>query len=208
VIREVENASHGAMRLARRRWFRTLALCLAVSSAAACEKRPSLPIEPIGGDFALTDHNNQHFELSSLRGKVVLIFFGYSFCPDVCPTTLSKLTSVSQRLGGERAQVKTLYISVDPERDTPDVLKADLQNFALDALGLTGSRQEVDTVVKLYGAKYEIVPTPQSAAKYTVSHSTTLYALDAKGRVRLTFPYEATVDEIVTGIRKILAAGD
>jgi protein SCO1/2 len=147
---------------------------------------------------------SQSFALPSLRGKVVLVFFGYSYCPDVCPTTLSKLSSVTRRLGEDRPKVKTLYISVDPERDTPEVLKADLDQFDLDALGLTGSREEVDQVVKQFGAKYEIVPTPESAAKYTVSHSTTLYALDAKGRVRLLFPYEATVDEIVAGIKRIL----
>jgi protein SCO1/2 len=194
------------MSRAWRRWGSTLPLLL-VALGSACDRAPALPIEPIGGDFALTDHNNQPFELASLRGKVVLIFFGYSFCPDVCPTTLSKLSSVTRRLGEQRSQVRTLYISVDPERDTPDVLKADLDQFDLDALGLTGSRAEVDRVVNLFGAKYEIVPTPESAARYTVSHSTTLYALDGEGRVRLTFPYEATVDEIVAGITRILTAG-
>ena len=167
----------------------------------------SLPVLPIGGDFTLTDHNNARFELSSLRGKVVLIFFGYSLCPDVCPTTLSKLSSVARRLGDDRTQVKTLYITVDPERDTPEVLKLDLQNFSVDALGLTGTRAEVDQVVKQYGAAYTIVPTPQSAARYSVTHTTTLYALDKRGRVRLQFPYEASVDEIVKGIRSILADG-
>lgn len=178
-----------------------------VASTAGCEKKPALPIETIGGDFSLTDHNGQPFALSSLRGKVVLVFFGYSFCPDVCPTTLSKLSSVTRKLGEDRQQMKTLYITVDPDRDTPEVLKADLEQFDLDALGLTGSREEIDKVVTLYGAKYEIVPTPESAAKYTVSHSTTLYALDPQGRVRIQFPYEATVDEIVAGVRQILAEG-
>jgi cytochrome oxidase Cu insertion factor (SCO1/SenC/PrrC family) len=189
----------------RRRWGRLLPLAL-LALGSACDRPPALPIEPIGGDFALTDHHGQPFALDSQRGKVVLIFFGYSFCPDVCPTTLSKLSSVTRRLGEERAQVRTLYITVDPERDTPEVLKADLDQFDLDALGLTGSRAEIDKVVEQYGAKYEIVPTPESAARYTVSHSTTLYALDGDGKVRLTFPYEATVDEIVAGIRRIIAA--
>jgi len=189
---------------ALRSWSRALTLVALLMATGACEKKRTLPIEPIGGDFSLTDHNSQSFALPSLRGKVVLVFFGYSYCPDVCPTTLSKLSSVTRRLGEDRPKVKTLYISVDPERDTPEVLKADLDQFDLDALGLTGTREEVDQVVKQFGAKYEIVPTPESAAKYTVSHSTTLYALDAKGRVRLLFPYEATVDEIVAGIKRIL----
>ncbi|MCC6929091.1 MAG: SCO family protein [Gemmatimonadaceae bacterium] len=194
----------GARHVARQARNALLALAL-LAASTGCSKKPSLPIEPIGGDFTLTDHNGQRFELASQRGKVVLIFFGYSFCPDVCPTTLSKLTTVAQLLGEDRDKVKTLYITVDPERDTPDVLKLDLSNFNLDALGLTGSRGEIDPVVRLYGASYQIIPTPNSAAKYTVTHSTNLYALDRDGRVRLILKYEATADEIVQGIREILA---
>lgn len=182
-------------------------LATAAGTALACARGPAaepLPVLPIGGDFQLTDHDNRPFDLVSQRGRVVLIFFGYSSCPDACPTTLSKLATVSRRLGDDRARVKTLYISVDPERDTPPVLKADLSNFALDALGLTGTKDQIDKVVAQYGAAYEIVPTPESAAKYTVSHSTAVYALDAKGRVRMQFPYEASVDEIVKGLTAIL----
>jgi len=185
----------------RRRLAPTLlALALGTALWAGC----SAPEARIGGDFALTDHNNARFELASQRGKVVLVFFGYSMCPDVCPTTLSKLSSVSRRLGDDRARMRTLYISVDPERDTPEVLKADLALFTLDAIGLTGTKEEIDKVVAQYGASYEMVPTPESAGRYSVTHSTTLYVLDQTGRVRLTFPYEATVDEIVEGIRSLL----
>jgi protein SCO1/2 len=178
------------------------------SRAETSETPPVLPMLPpiplpIGGDFALTDHNGQRFELS----KVVLIFFGYTFCPDACPTTLSKLASVAARLGPDRDRVKTLYVSVDPERDTPEALKADLANFRVDALGLTGTKAEIDKVVALYGAAYEITPAPESAARYTVAHTTTLYALDPSGQTRLTFSYGATVNEIVDGIRAILGSG-
>ncbi len=186
-----------------------LALAVTAVAGAGCRAGRSgeeLPVLPVGGDFTLTDHDGQRFTLASQKGKVVLIFFGYTFCPDACPTTLSKLTSVYRKLEGDAARVKTLYISVDPERDTPAVLKADLENFRLDAIGLTGSKAEIDQVVAAYGAAYEIVPTPESAAKYTVAHTTSLYALDPDGRVRLRFSYEASVDEIVAGIRAILAA--
>jgi protein SCO1/2 len=166
-----------------------------------------LPVLPMGGDFRLIDHDSRQFELASLRGKVVLVFFGYSSCPDACPTTLSKLAMVSRRMGDDRARFKTLYISVDPQRDTPSVLKADLANFDLDALGLTGTRAEIDEVVRKFGATYEIVPTPESAARYTVAHSVWLYALDTSGRVRIRFEYDASVEEIVQGIRTILEEG-
>ena len=169
-------------------------------------QRAQPPVLSVGGDFALTDDNGHRFELSSLRGKAILIFFGYTSCPDVCPTTLSKLSSVYKKLGPDAARVKTLFISVDPDRDTPAVLKDDLSSFDLDATGLTGTKAEIDKVVALYGASYEIIPTPQSAMKYTVAHSTTLYALDAAGQTRILFPYEATVGDIVKGLKSILAS--
>jgi protein SCO1/2 len=187
----------------RRTVFRWLAAFFVVT-AIGCHHEP--PVLTIGGDFTLTDHNGQRFELSSLRGKVVMIFFGYTSCPDACPTTMSKLASVYSRLGKDAKRVKMLYISVDPERDTPDVLKSDLGYFQVDALGLTGTKAEIDKVVALYGATYEIIPIPQSEAKYTVGHSTTLYALDASGRTRLLFDYDATVDQIVSGLKTILAS--
>lgn len=183
----------------------TVALSSAACGPSSTATAEAVPILDGGGDFALTDHDGKPFSLTSQRGKVVLIFFGYTFCPDACPTTLSKLASVYRKLGDDASKVKTLYISVDPERDTPEVLKADLGNFRIDAIGLTGQKAEIDKVVQQYGAAYEIVPTPESAAKYTVSHTTTLYALDPSGRIRMKFRYEASVDEVVDGIRAILA---
>ncbi len=192
----------------RRTLLQGAASVVALAVSAACQSAPSapeLPVLPIGGDFELTGHDGQPFALQSLRGKVVLIFFGYSSCPDACPTTLSKLSSVARRLGDDRSKIQALYVSVDPDRDTPPVLKADMENFSIGALGLTGKKDDIDKVVKQYAAAYEIVPTPESAAKYTISHTTSVYALDTAGRVRKTFAYEATVDEVVTGIREILA---
>jgi protein SCO1/2 len=186
---------------------RAIVLGLLALACLGCQQRAQLPVLPVGGDFALTDHDHQPFQLSSLRGKAVLVFFGYTSCPDACPTTLSKLSAVYRKLGKDAARVKTLYISVDPERDTPELLKEDLSNFRIDALGLTGTKAEIDKVVSLYGASYQIVPTPESEARYTVAHSTTLYALDAAGRTRILFSYDASVDEITEGLKKILASG-
>ena len=184
------------------RWRRPLAAFGAALLLAACTGRAEAT-----RDFALTDHEGRPFRTDSLRGTVVLVFFGYSTCPDVCPTTLSKLASMTRRLGDERGVVKTLYVTVDPERDTPEALKADLALFDLDAIGLTGTRDEIDRVVQQYGAAYEIVPTPESAAKYSVSHSTDLYVLDRNGRLRTTLPYEATVDEVTQAVRAAMTDG-
>lgn len=181
-----------------------LAALLAALPLLNCGKQ--LPVLKTGGDFELTDHDGHPFRLASLHGKAVMIFFGYTSCPDACPTTLSKLSAVQRRLGSDAKRVKTLYISVDPGRDTPAVLKADLGAFQLDALGLTGTEDQIDKVVAQYGAEYQIIPTPSSAMKYTVAHTTTLYVLDAAGRVRMEFPYEATSDQIVNGLHDVLAA--
>ncbi len=165
----------------------------------------ALPVIEGRRRFRLDRRHRPPFQLASLRGKAVLIFFGYTSCPDACPTTLSKFSSVYRQLGSDAKRVKTLYVSVDPRRDTPPVLKADLRAFDLDALGLTGTKAQIDRVVAQYGAQYEIIPTPDSAMKYTVAHSTTLYVLDPEGRVRIEFPYEATVDQVVHGVRAVLA---
>ncbi len=177
---------------------------VAALATAACSRQVSLPVLPVGGDFTLTDDTGHPFELASLHGKAVLIFFGYTSCPDACPTTLSKLSVVYRRLGADAKRVKTLYVTLDPGRDTPEALRADLANFKVDALGLTGAKADIDKVVKQYGAAYEIVPTPDSYAKYTVSHTTTLYALDTSGRTRILFDYDAKADDIVSGLKNIL----
>jgi protein SCO1/2 len=186
-----------------RGWIASLVV---ISLTLVSCNRTKLPILPVGGDFVLTDDNNQRFELSSLHGKAVLVFFGYTSCPDICPTTLSKLSSVYKQLGPDAARVKTVYISVDPQRDTPQVLKEDLSSFDLDAVGVTGTKADIDKVVAAYGASYEFIPTPESELKYTVAHSTTLYALDTNGRTRILFPYDATIQQIVTGVKEILGS--
>jgi protein SCO1/2 len=174
-----------------------LLLCLATACA------PAPPVLSLGGDFALTDHDGRPFQLSSVRGKVVLIFFGYTFCPDVCPTTLSKLSAAADRLGADRDRVTALYITVDPKRDTPAVMREHLSMFGVRAVGLTGTDAEIAQVASRFGAAFE-VEAADSEARYTVAHTTTLYVLDREGRTRLLLPYGATVDDVVAGIRRLL----
>lgn len=165
-----------------------------------------LPILPIGGDFTLTNQDAQPFELASLRGKVVLVFFGYTMCPDACPTTLSKLSAAYARLTeDERARVKALYISIDPERDTPKVMKEHLTYFGVDAVGLTGSPEDTAKVARQFGAHFERSSEP-TAAGYLMSHTVSIFGLDARGQTRLLIDYEANVDTVVRSIRQLLAA--
>jgi protein SCO1/2 len=176
------------------------------TSADAGGAADELPILPIGGEFTLTDQDNRPFTLSSLEGKVALIFFGYTMCPDACPTTLSKLSSAYARLTPEeRARVKTLYITVDPERDTPAVMKEHLSYFGVDAVGLSGSVEEVSKVAAQFGAHFER-STDTTAAGYLMSHTVKVFGLDAKGRTRLLIDYDAGVDLVVQEIHRLLAA--
>lgn len=165
-----------------------------------------LPVLPIGGDFTLIDQDARPFTLSSLRGKVVLIFFGYTMCPDACPTTLSKLSSAYSRLApDERARVKAVYISIDPERDTPAVMKEHLTYFGVDAIGLTGTPEDTAKVARQFAAHFEKT-ADKTAAGYLMSHTVSVFGLDANGQTRVLIDYEASVDTVVKEIRALLAA--
>jgi protein SCO1 len=180
--------------------IRILLLLTALVGVAACRRAPDLPVLPIGGDFRLTDQHGRPFQSTSLRGNVVLVFFGYTFCPDVCPTTLSKIAAVRRKLGGDATRLKTVYITIDPKRDTPAVMRDHLAQFSVDAVGLTGTELEIAAVAQQFGAGFEVQPAA-SAAEYLVAHTTSMFAVDPQGHTRLWFPYEASVDEIAEGIR-------
>jgi protein SCO1 len=170
------------------------------------ESQAALPLLPIGGDFELTNHDGQPFKLESLRGKVVVLFFGYTMCPDACPTTLSKLSTAYSRLSPEdRARVKAVYVTIDPERDTAEVMKAHLTYFGVDAIGLTGTHEQVAHVAHLYKAHYE-KSDAKTAGGYLMSHTVSLFGIDAQGKTRTVIDYEASVDLVVTEIRRLLNA--
>lgn len=155
------------------------------------------------GDFSLTEDNSRIFHLRDLRGEVVLLFFGYTSCPDACPGTLAKIHRALTLLGPEKNQVRTVFISVDPERDTPDRLREYLDYFGVNAVGLTGTKAEIDTVVQAYHAYYLKIPG-QSADWYTVNHTTTVYLHDKQGRVRHLLKFEDTPEQVAATIRKFL----
>jgi protein SCO1 len=142
------------------------------------------PYADLGGNFALTDQRGEAFEITDLRGRTTLLFFGYTYCPDFCPSTLSRLVQVYEQVDDKN--LATVFISVDGERDTPEVLRVYLEYFPNETIGLTGSRVAVDQVVELYGAEYEI-KARDDAQYYQVYHSTDVYLLDEEGRVRFLF---------------------
>ena len=159
--------------------------------------------EGIGGDFTLVDPSGQPYSLSSHGGEVRLLFFGFTNCPDVCPITLTKLQQVHRLLGDRGKKIRILFVSVDPERDTPERLAAYLANLRIPVTGLTGTVEEVARVAAQYGAFFEKVAL-DSAAVYTVDHSTRTYLIDGEGRVRYIFRYEDNPERIAHLVRKLL----
>lgn len=161
----------------------------------------------LGGDFALADHEGRPFNLEQVKGRTALLFFGYTFCPDICPTTLSKLAQVYDQLNVGPDSLVTLFVSVDPERDTPQVLKEYVNHFGVDAIGLTGSKEEIDAVVQAYGAQYSFDEEGEDGG-YLVNHSTYTYLIDAEGRVRFLFRRADDPQTIASVIRRLFDEGD
>ena len=156
----------------------------ASETSALVEVPPLQDYGGIGGDFALVDQHGAPFELQGLRGQAAMLFFGYTYCPDICPVTLSKMGRVYQLLGEDQQELTTLFITVDPKRDTQEKLAEYLDYFALDAIGLRGDKEEIGQVVRQYGAHYSL---GEEQAAYLVDHSTYTYLIDQQGKVRFLF---------------------
>ncbi|TXH70551.1 MAG: SCO family protein [Thiothrix sp.] len=154
-------------------------------------------------DFTLTQ-NNQAVHLKDFRGKLVLLYFGYASCPDVCPTSLALLSSALKELTPEEtAQIQPIFISVDPERDNGTKLMEYARYFFPSFIGITGTEQEIQRAAMQYGAFYSKVNS-NSAMGYTVDHSSNSYLIDKEGQLLSTFKHDVTKAEIIAGIRAAL----
>lgn len=189
-----------------------LTLCLLAGLALAFVLRPQ-PVETriamgdtrLGGDFTLTSAQGP-VSLSDFRGKVSVIYIGYASCPDVCPTALAVLTqSLKQLDAEEREQVQGIFISVDPERDTPEKLAEYAAFFSPRIIGVTGSQDQIDQVVRQYGAFYRKVDMKDSAMGYAVDHSSRLYLIDREGRLIQTLLHNSSPQELTQGLQTLLA---
>jgi len=160
---------------------------------------------PRGGDF--TVHSSKgSVSLHDFRGKVVLLFFGYASCPDVCPTSLAFSTKALDSLTKEElAQVQPLFITVDPKRDSPEKLAEFVGFFHPKFIGLTGSEKEIARVAKLYGVKYYNVELEGSSSGYAVNHSAAVYLITQDGSLRFLFPHGTSPTLIAKAIRYLLA---
>ena len=184
-----------------------VALCAAVV-LSACNKQASFKNVDITGaqyarEIALTDHTGVRRTLADYRGKLVTVFFGFVQCPDVCPTTLHDMAEVKKRLGADGDKLQVLFITVDPERDTREVLAQFVPAFDPGFVGLYGSAEETLKVTKEFKVIFEKVPgkTPTS---YTINHSAGTYVFDREGRVRLFIRHAAGVDAIVADLKRLL----
>ncbi len=155
-----------------------------------------------GKELALTDHNGRPRTLADFKGKVVVLFFGFIHCPDVCPTTLAELAQVARELGPEASKMQVLFVTIDPERDTPDVLKQYVPSFYPDFLGLYGDAAATARVAKEFKIFYQ--KQPQSGGGYTMDHSAGTYVLDQQGRLRLFAQYGAGAPALLHDIRILL----
>lgn len=158
---------------------------------------------PAGGDFRL-DSADGPVSLADLRGKVVALYFGYTFCPDVCPTALVALSQAFAQLApDELTRVKGLFVSVDPERDTLDVLKVYVPYFHPSFTGLRGSPEQIASVAALYGVRY-MKQKADSDGRYPVDHSSYTYLVGPDGRLAASLPHGAPPADIVARIRTLL----
>ncbi len=146
--------------------------------------------------FELTDMNGQIFQLSQLADQVVVMFFGYTGCPDVCPVTLTEFLQIRSKLGDAADQVSFVFVTVDPERDTPERMRKYLTNFDPEIIGLTGERGELEPVWADYGV-YQSKAEGGSEANYLVDHSSRVYVIDADGNLRLTYLF-GTENQLIT----------
>lgn len=186
-----------------------IALALILLACAGCRKTENfrgavMPADMPIVDFTLTDQNNQPFTLSRQQGKVVLLFFGYTYCPDVCPMTLSAWKQVQGALGDDARNVRFVYVTVDPKRDTLERLKSHLEIFSDDFIGLTGSEKALNEVYSKFGVFREIEKFADSETDYLVNHTARIFVFDRDGRWRLGISYNAPVEDIVHDIRLLL----
>lgn len=156
----------------------------------------------VGGPFSLTDQNGRAVTDKDFRGEPFLVFFGFTNCPDVCPTTLYEMSEVLRRLGPDADKTAALFVSVDPERDTPAKLKMYLSPFHPRVFGLTGTEAQVDAIKKEYRVYSKKVPLKNG--DYTMDHTAVVYLMDKNGRFIAPFNLQRSADEAAADLRKRL----
>lgn len=153
-------------------------------------------------DFSLIDHEGKPFHLRDLRGKVVLVFFGYTLCPDVCPLELQHMATALKRLGDDSKHARGLFVTLDPDHDRPEVLRQYMDYFDGGLIGLTGTLRQTDRVAKQFRVIYE--KNPGSANQYTMDHTANLFVLDRSGKLTTIVPFGFPASHIETMLRDMI----
>lgn len=187
--------------------------CAALLGLAACHGEPpakqflatDISGSSLGSDFTLVDHAGRTITLADFRGKAVAMFFGYTHCPDVCPTTLSDFAEAMRQLGPDAARVQVIFVTVDPQRDTPELLAQFVPAFDPGFLGAHAPGDELARLAKSFRVVYQktAVKAPDD---YLIDHSAGTYVFDPQGRLRLLMPYGSSPSAIVHDLRTLLAA--
>jgi protein SCO1/2 len=159
----------------------------------------------VGGPFALVDGDGRPVTDQTFRGKFMLVYFGYTFCPDVCPTTLNEVADAMDKLGPQAARVQPLFITVDPRRDTPSVIKQYAASFGPRLIGLTGTPRAVEKAAREYRVYYAEHRTGPGPNDYSVDHSSILYLMGPDGRFLTPIPADETATQIADTIRKAIS---
>ena len=200
-----------AVQLTRRSLIATAVLALAGCKRASDATPAFKGIDITGADYArelsLPDVDGRMRSLSEFKGKVVVVFFGYTQCPDVCPATMAELAGVKQTLGKDGARLQPVFVTVDPERDTPAVLKAYVANFGPDFIALRGDAEQTRAAAKQFKVFYAKAPG-QTETSYTMDHTAGSYIFDAQGRIRLFTRYGSGADALVHDLKILLAEAD
>ena len=191
-------------------WLRSfIFLCLAFILSSCGEQKLPSPFHSSDvsfrfeqADFKLTDHNGKPRTLADFRGKVVALFFGYTHCPDVCPTTLADMSLAMDKLGKDAERVQVLFVTVDPERDNPEMLALYVPAFNPSFLALYGDLLATQQVADTFAVTFQKQPT---SSGYSVDHSAGTFLIDPKGRVRLLAPYGQRWEWLAEDIRLLLA---
>lgn len=192
-------------------WLRVFALMLGMAALSACSDQASFKGSDIsGGDigqgWSLTDHYGNQASGDRFKGKVALVFFGFTQCPDICPTSLSEVHNALATLGPQAADVQVLMVTVDPERDTPAVMKDYLQVFSdglpTEFLGLSGTPEEIRQTAQAFRAYYAKVPTPDGS--YTMDHSASYYLIDKDGKARVLASNQAGPEALAHDLKILL----
>lgn len=190
-----------------------LTLCAALLLLAGCDKAaaPAAPFKGVditgadyGRDFPMPDLDGRPRGVADFKGKVTVVFFGYTQCPDVCPTTMSELAAVKKQLGADGDKLQAVFVTIDPERDTAEILKAYMGSFDPSFVALRGTPEQTLALAKSFKAFFRKVPGKEPGS-YTMDHTAGAYVYDPQGRLRLFVRYGQPVEAWVSDLKQLLA---